>query len=153
MNLNPTRALRLYIEYALIAMVIVIGVWGAWYYVEGLKLKSDLENVSVWALKLDAANKDNQKALKMTADVAAANSLILTTLAESQERLTKRDRETDAKIAALEKSNEAVRAYLDARIPSGCVLDNTCNTNGSKGSDAARRAAEKVPATQPGSDH
>lgn len=148
MKMTLGRSVRLYMEYALIAIIIVAGVFGTWYYVEGLKLKNDLRNVSTWALELEEANADNQKALEMTRTVAEANATMLTGLADAMEGVSQRDRELDVKISALEKSNEAVRAYLDARIPSGCVLDNTCGANGGTGDATASRPTAKVPAAQ-----
>ena len=133
MNVILNRSFRLYIEYALIALVIAVGTFGVWYYVEGLKLKRDLDNVSHWALEVDQANSSLVRSLEMTRQVSETNSEILSGLQRGLEAANANEAETNAKIHALERSNAAVRAYLDSVIPDGCVLDGTCeDKNGSR---------------------
>lgn len=148
--------LRLYIEYALILIIVVLA--GAVLY--GYVSKGRLETqVATLGGKLTAAetrvqavediNKQQADAIETINNLTGVSDTMLKGLAADMEALRVRDRTAFGRLAALEKSNEAVRKYLNTAVPApvGCVLDHSCPDQDADRVPATKpRAAPKVPA-------
>lgn len=151
---------RLWIEYALIGLLLVTAGFGAYNYVTRLKLDN---KVTTLQGKVDKAqdelkqveeiNKQQSEALETIRNLNGVNDTMLQGLATDMEALRVRDRTTFTRLAALERSNEAVRKYLNTAVPTpvGCLLDRTCPDEDANGVPPAKRGAPAaVPAARAG---
>lgn len=141
--------LQLWISYALIGAVIVLAGAAIYNYTTRLKLAADvatldgkLTHAEDRLVLVESVNKQQAEALDTIKGLNDVNDTMLSGLAADMEALRVRDRTAFNRLAALEKSNEAVRKYLNTAVPApvGCVLDRTCP-------DAD---ADPVPATNSG---
>lgn len=147
---------QLYIGYALIVAVMALGVLVIYNYTARLKLDTKVEALrgKVTAANnrvklVEEVNQQQNEALETIRGLNSVNDVMLKGLATDMESLRVRDRTTFTRLAALEKSNEAVREYLNTVVPApvGCLLDRTCvDTDGHGVPEAERRPAVAVPA-------
>lgn len=152
---------QLWIGYFLLASVIVLGCIAAYNFTMRLKqdakittLQGKVDRAETRVQLVEEVNKQQAEALETIKGLNSVNDTMLSGLAADMEALRVRDRTTYTRLAALEKSNEAVRQYLNARVPDpvACLLDQSCpeqNTSGSSGTK--RGAAGTVPAAAAGS--
>jgi len=127
--------IRLWIEYALILAVVVLLGLAAWGKIKTARLETQVASLSG---KLDGANsriaevegvnKAQAEAIATVQQMRQLDAAVLTGLSNALEAATNTDRNVRSRLATLEKSNEAVRAYLAGAVPDpvGCVLDRTC---------------------------
>lgn len=149
---------RLWLEYALIAGLLILAGVAAFNYVTRLKLDTrvaTLEGKVTTAenrVKLvEEVNEQQKQALETIQGLNSVNDTMLAGLAADMEALRVRDRSAFDRLAALEKSNEAVRKYLNTVVPApvGCLLDRTCADADGNGLPATQRgSATPVPGTQ-----
>lgn len=151
---------RLYIEYALIGLLLVTAGFGAYNYVTRLKLdnkvttlQGKVETADARVALVEDVNRQQAETLETIRGLNGVNDTMLKGLAADMEALRVRDRTTYTRLAALEKSNEAVRKYLNTAVPApvGCVLDRSCPDPDAGGVPATNgRPAGAVRAAQPG---
>lgn len=152
--------LQLWISYALIAAVIVLGAVATYNYVTRLKLDTKVTSLegkvsaAEGRVKLvEEVNQQQAEALDTIRGLNNVNDTMLSGLAADMEALRVRDRTTFTRLAALEKSNEAVRQYLNTVVPApvGCVLDRSCpDTDANHVPATERRPAAQVPTARAG---
>ena len=152
---NATVALvkskaQLWIGYFLIFCIIVLGSVASYNYVTRLKLdtkvvalESDVREAEQRVQLVEEVNEQQATAIETIRGLNAVNDMMLSGLATDMESLRVRDRTAFNRLAALEKSNEAIRDYLNTAVPApvGCVLDQTCPD----------QDADPVPGTERGS--
>lgn len=133
---------QLWIGYFLIACVIVLGAVATYNYVTRLrldtkvaKLEGDVARAKDRVKLVEEVNEQQAQAIETIRGLNAVNDTILTGLAADMESLRVRDRTAFERLAALEKSNEAVRTYLNTVVPApvGCVLDQSCPADANGG--------------------
>lgn len=152
--------LQLWISYALIGAVIVLGCVAAYNYTTRLKLdtkvaglQGKVESAENRVRLVEEVNQQQAQALDTIRGLNNVNDTMLKGIAADMEALRVRDRTTFTRLAALEKSNEAVRQYLNTVVPApvGCVLDRSCPAEDGGGVPAAKRGAPAaVPASRTG---
>lgn len=152
--------MQLWIGYALIAAVIVLGAVATYNYATRLKLDNKVTSLEgkVSAAEdrvklVEEVNQQQAEALDTIRGLNDVNDTMLSGLAADMEALRVGDRTTFTRLAALEKSNEAVRQYLNTVVPApvGCLLDRSCPDTGGNGvPPAERRPAAQVPAARAG---
>jgi cell division protein FtsL len=125
---------RLIIEYVLILIVIVLGVYGTVAYFRTkslttttLSLSEKLGGLSGTLDQQVRANADQDRAI---ADLARLRRIDSQALEGLHNELDKADTKGDAlrqKVRQLEKTNAAAKTLLDTAVPPalGCVLDGT----------------------------
>lgn len=147
---------QLYIGYALIVAVMALGVLAIYNYSMRLKLDTKVATLQGKVTSaedrvalVEEVNQQQNEALETIRGLNSVNDVMLKGMATDMEALRIRDRTTFTRLAALEKSNEAVRKYLNTVVPDpvGCLLDRTCaDTDGYGVPEAERRPAVAVPA-------
>jgi hypothetical protein len=162
---NLTKAtikskMQLWIGYFLLAAVLVLAGVASYNYVTRLKLDNKVTTLEgkVTAAEnrvklVEEVNQQQADALDTIKSLNGVNDTMLKGLATDMEALRVRDRTAFNRLAALEKSNEAVRKYLNTVVPApvGCVLDRTCPDPDGDGVPATQRgAAATVPAARAG---
>lgn len=125
---------RLIIEYALILVIIVLGVYGTVAYFRTKALTDTTLNLSERLGKVSGtldqqvqANADQDKAI---ADLSRLREIDSKALGDLHKELDKADTKGEAlrdKVRQLEKTNADAKALLDTAVPPGvgCVLDDT----------------------------
>lgn len=148
---------RLWLEYALIAAVVVmLGLLLSARIKQHATetrvavLEGQLDGAKLRLQMVEAVNVSQQEALETIQRIREVDSHMLTGLETDMQTLRVRDRSVTAKLAELERSNEAVRRYLDASLPAvGCVLDNSCAAGArphrGEGADPAVQPDKPVP--------
>ena len=152
--------LRLWIEYLLIAIILVLMGVAAYNWVTRLKqdtriavLESDVRAAEDRVKLVEEVNEQQAAAIDTIRGLNDVNDTMLKGLATDMEALRVRDRTAFSRLAALEKSNEAVRQYLNTVVPApvGCVLDRSCpNEDADPVPSAKRGPATRVPAAGAG---
>lgn len=156
-----TSKLRLYIEYALIAIIVALAGFAVYNYVTRVRLdakvvtlegKVDKANERVAAV--EEINAQQATAIDTIRSIRDVDGTILAGLAQDMNALRVRDTSMTTRLATLERSNEAVRKYLNAAVPApvGCLLDKTCPDENGRAVPATERgapAAVPAPATRP----
>lgn len=152
-----TGKLRLYLEYLLIALLMMVLGWATYQYIHGLKLDNTVTKLSsdlaTSAQRVDAVEKVNaqqQEAINTIKGVREVDSTMLQGLAKDMETLRVKDTSMKNRLGTLEKSNEAVRKYLNTAIPApvGCLLDHTCPATDGDTDGTPASAATVAPAVQ-----
>lgn len=152
---------RLWIEYFLIALVLVMAGVGTWFYIKSLRMENALVTVSAELIKandrvalVEGVNAEQAEAIKTIKSVTEISDTMLKGVARDIEAMRNDDRTVSNRIKALEKTNEAVRQYLRTAVPSdvGCVLDQTCDPDASAVPETVLRPAAAVPAASPAPD-
>lgn len=123
---------RLFIEYALILVIIVLGVYGTVAYFRTKQLTDTTVNLSERLGRVSGtldqqveANADQDKAI---ADLKRLREIDSKALGDLHSELDKADTKGQAlrdKVRQLEKTNADAKALLDTTVPAalGCVLD------------------------------
>lgn len=153
---------RLWVEYFLVAAIVALLAVAVIGYIERLQLRANVADLKTEVTsaqgrvaQVEEVNRQQQEALGRIEDLRALDGEVLTGLAGDLSSLRVRDRGVAARIAHLEKTNEAVRAFLDGRLPvGGCVLDNSCAPGGGdegRDGEAAPGADAAVPEAGGGS--
>lgn len=139
---------QLYIGYALIVVVMALGVLAVYNYTMRLKLDTKVATLQGKVTSaegrvalVEEVNRQQADAIETIRGLNSVNDTMLQGLATDMEALRIRDRTTFTRLAALEKSNEAVRQYLNTVVPApvGCVLDRSCPDADGGGVPAAQR--------------
>lgn len=137
---------RLWLEYLLILLVLISGGLAVYATLRNATLKvamaslaGDLVKEKARVDQVEAANEKQAQAISTMETIRALDGQVLTSMQIALQTVSNNDRTINTRILELEKNSAEVRAYLDANVPAGCMLDNTCGANGNK-----------VPGTQPG---
>lgn len=147
--------LRLYLEYALIAVIVALAAFTTYNYVQRLRLdtkvvslEGKVDKANERVKEVEEVNRQQADAIETIRSIRDVDGTILAGLAKDMEALRVRDTSMTTRLATLERSNEAVRKYLNSAVPEpvGCVLDRTCPPDANGVSGAQRGAARKVPA-------
>ena len=129
-----TDRARLIIEYALIVLIIVLGVYGTVAYFRTksltestLDLSQRLGQVKGTLDQQVSANADQDKAIAELKRLRELDSKALDGLHHELESADTKGEDLRAKIRQLEKTNADAKALLDTAVPPslGCVLDGT----------------------------
>jgi hypothetical protein len=141
--------LRLYIEYALIGLLLIVAGFAAYNYTTRLKLDNKVTalqgrvaTAEQRVAQAEEVNKAQSEALATVERMRTLDSTVLQGLGKALDTINSRDQSVRARLTMLEKSNEAVRSYLNGNVPDpvGCVLDRTCPDQGKAGSAPSTRA-------------
>lgn len=147
---------RLWIEYLMIAAIVVLLGMTAWGKIQTSRLETkvatlggDLRETKGQLKQVVEVNKAQAEAIQTIKGLTSTNDTLLTALATDMQALRVRDQSTFSRLAALEKSNEAVRRYMSTAVPAElrCVLDSApCGHQDGNGVPGAQRgAAAPVP--------
>lgn len=129
-----TSKARLIVEYGLILVIIILGVYGTVAYFRTKSLTASTLDLSqrLGSVKgtLDEqvdANKDQDKAIKELKRLREIDSKALDGLHTELDKADTKGEDLRAKIRQLEKTNADAKALLDTAVPPsvGCVLDGT----------------------------
>lgn len=151
---------RLYIEYALIAAIIIVASWAAVSFVRNRHLEQRLEKLQVTqgalsttVSNLQAANAAQQKAIDQVSKLREIDHGVLQALMDGVVDIYGRDAKIRKRINELRQNNEEAKKFLDTPAPPSvqCVLNHTPCTPASAdqggGAVAAPGVAESVPST------
>ena len=137
--------IRLWLEYFLILLVLVAGALAVYATLRNATLKVAVEKLATDLHKAEArvsvveeANRKQAQTITTMETIRALDGQVLSSLQIALQAVSDNDRTVNSRILELEKNSAEVRAYLDATVPAGCLLDNTCGADGNK-----------VPGTQP----
>jgi hypothetical protein len=135
-----------WIAYGLLAVCIAIGTLVYYGYQRRGALKRDIASLQTSVEILSAANKTNQETIRTLQQDAYLDDALITGLDERLKSIDTADRAQTARIANLEKNNAEVRAWLRTPTPAGvgCVLDDSCDTNGNRASPTKQKSAPTV---------
>jgi Tfp pilus assembly protein PilN len=140
-----TGKLRLYLEYALIALLIAVACYSVYSYITRLKLEnnvtqltSDVASANGRVDAVEQVNQQQQQALDALKGIKNVDSAMLQGLTQDLHTLGVKNKTITSRLSSLEKSNEAVRTYLESAVPAGvgCLLDNTCPASTADNQDA-----------------
>ena len=150
---------RLYIEYVLIAAVIIVASWAAASFVRNRHLEQRVENLqqtqgalSTTVSNLQATNAAQQKAIDQVSKLREIDHGVLQALMDGVVDIYGRDAKIRKRINELRQNNEEAKKFLDTPAPPSvqCVLNHTtCAPTGAHQGDGAVAApgvAESVPA-------
>lgn len=139
---------RLAIEYGLIAVLIAVAgftvnLWLSKLQTERdlLQTKTDLHSVKTRLVTVESISESQAATINDLRELRFKDARSLTGLLDDYKALSLSDARARKRLDSLEKSNEAVRTYLDQRIPPDlvCLLDGTCSTaSGDPGSEGDR---------------
>lgn len=137
---------RLWIEYVMIAAIIVLAVTVSIMWWRGKALRAEMGSMDAVIASLNEANKTQQEALSTLRSIRELDSEVLSGLVADFNTIKNRDSATARRLAALERSNEVVRTYLDTAVPDelACVLDQTCDQDGDGIPDPTQGNAPEV---------
>lgn len=130
--------LRLYIEYALIAVIIVLAVFviNLWLAKTVMTkqvehLNSELVNQKQTVQLLQKSNEANIETIHELKNLRGKDAEAIQDLVTNFKSLADSNKKVDIRLKTLEQNNEAVREYLRSDIPAPlkCLLDNTCRNN------------------------
>lgn len=150
---------RLWMEYAMLVVILALAAYAFWSYMQDQhrelviqNLETAVKNSDARVQEVEKANKDQLAAIKTIQNLSQSQTLLVGSISEDLQKVALRDKNTAARIGALEKSNVALTRFLDAAIPTpvGCVLDNSCEKPSANGSQSAKPAAgtpQAVPTT------
>lgn len=150
--------LRLYLEYALIAAIVALAALVTYNYVQRLRLdtkvatlEGKVDKANERVKEVEEVNRQQADAIDTIRSIRDVDGTILAGLAKDMDALRVRDTSMTTRLATLERSNEAVKRYLNSAVPEpvGCVLDQTCPPDGDGVPATQRGAARKVPAAKP----
>lgn len=155
---NPLTAavkskIRLWIEYALILAVVLLMGFVAWGKIRTAQLETNvatldgkLRTAETRVAQVEEVNKAQAEAIATVQQMRTLDSTVLAGLSNALETINSRDASVRTRLALLEKSNEAVRAYLNGTVPDpvGCVLDRTCPDQGKAGGSGSTSASAPV---------
>ena len=151
--------LRLWIEYALIAAVVILlgyATWGwfqrAYLVQEIVQLEGDVREAETRIGLVEEVNRQQDAVINTLRGVSELNDTMLQGLAADMQSLYGRDQSIRTRLASLERNNEAVREYLDSAVPAPvvCVLDKTCPEDVAGDlPPAERRATDSVQPAKP----
>lgn len=149
---------RLWIEYGLLVLVLVLCGLFAWQKYRAAKLETSvatlegkLSSAEERVTAVETINAQQAEAIETVRSIRDVDGTILAGLVRDLDALRVRDSGMTNRIATLEKSNEAVKKYLNSAVPEplGCVLDKTCtDQDGRAAPQAERRPAGVVPAAK-----
>lgn len=140
--------IRLYLSYFLVLLFLAMGGFGisAWFHAKRLELVVEAQDAK--QKQLVEANEQQATAIDALKKVRASDEIVLKGLSQDIDNLRGKDSATTMKIAALERNSAAVKALFDTLLPAGgCVLDDSCDPNGSGQDQAPGVNASAVPGT------
>lgn len=152
---------RLWLEYFLIFLILVLAAFSVWFYMRSLQsrvaisaLQTEVKSAQQRVELVEGINNEQAIAIKTMGEVAKINDVMLQGLAADLGTLAKRDAGLTQRLSTLEKTNEAVRIYLRTAVPApvGCVLDQTCDTDEHGVSGTERGTTATVPAASDETD-
>jgi ABC-type transporter Mla subunit MlaD len=132
---------RLIIEYALIILFMVLGVYGTFAYFRArdltkttITLSEKLGTVSNTLDQQVQANKDQDVAIADLARLRQIDSKALEGLHQELDKADTKGETLRQKVRQLEKTNADAKALLDTAVPPalGCLLDGTPCPGGNK---------------------
>lgn len=125
---------RLMIEYALLAIVIALGVMAVSFKIHGLvldkqvsELQGRVDGQQGTIGKLTDANAQQDQAISQLQDLRDRDSHTIQGLQNDLKAQRVRAQDVGAKVAELEKNNARAKALMDVAVAPdiGCVLDGT----------------------------
>lgn len=149
--------IRLWIEYALIAGLIIFAGLSVTVKMESLRQEAKIENLSGKVDKaetrLSVVEGVNEAQKQVIQDLALQRSMdgeSIVRLMDTYQKLTITDRNLRNQLSKLEKDDEA-KSYLDGHVPNsvGCLWDDSCTATGAgeasgSSTDPANRNAPPV---------
>lgn len=139
---------RLAIEYGLIAVLIAVAGFTVNLWLSKLKTerdllqtKTDLQSVQKRLVTVEGISQSQEVTISNLRELRLRDAQSLTGLLDDYKALSLSDARARKRLDSLERTNEAVRTYLDQRIPPDlvCLLDGTCATaSGNTGSEGDR---------------
>lgn len=138
-----TSKFRLVIEYALIAAVVIIAgvavaLWGAKKKTELVLAQTEtrLTTSESRLSTVESVNQANLETINQLTSLRSKDASAIDGLLTDYRSLSNNDTAVRTRLQTLERSNEAVRDYLNQPVPTelACLLNGTCAT-GDKGSD------------------
>lgn len=152
---------RLYIEYVLIATIIIVASWAAASFVRNRHLEQRVEKLqttqgalSTTVSSLQATNVAQQKAIDQVSKLREIDHGVLQALMDGVVDIYDRDAKIRKRINELRQNNEEAKKFLDTPAPPSvqCVLNHTpcapTGTHQGDGAVAAPGVAESVPAAK-----
>lgn len=130
-----TGNLRLMIEYALIATIVIIAGITATMWVDKLKTevalaetRTDLESVLHTVDALEGTTERQGTEIVTLNGLRKVDSTALLELVSSMEALAKKDGNVRARLQHLEDTNDVVKAYMDTPLPAdvACLHNDSC---------------------------
>lgn len=146
--------LRLYLEYALIVLLVCTAAVAFWNSYKNRLLEDKvstqqtaIKNANDKAASFEQALIEQKDAIGKVSQLREADSAILMGLQQDLKRIGARDEAINKSIALLEKNSAEVRSYTASSVPTAlaCVLDKTCDAITGSGSGSGK-ADTAVPA-------
>ncbi len=143
---------RLYLEYALMVLLVITAAAAFWNYMQNKVMASkidrqqvDLKLANDKAASFELALSEQKGAIRKVSELRQLDSDVLSGLQEDLRRIGARDDQITRSIAILEKNSAEVRDYMAGPVPTAlaCVLDKTC---AELASDSSGKAGAAVPA-------
>lgn len=137
---------RLVIEYVLIAIVVAVAGFTFTLWLSKIRTekalaetRTDLVTVQGRLTAVESINQAQEATIGELKELRHADAQALTGLLTDYKVLAENDARARKRLDSLEKTNEAVRTYLNQRIPPdlACLLNGTCEA-GNQGSDKDR---------------
>lgn len=135
-----TTKFRLFIEYVMIAAILVLLGTAFTFYIEKLQTDVKLERVTTKAEFLDDANKTNLAAIEELRKQNEKNNLAVLNLAKQNQQIQRSYFMAQQKLNSLEASDEEVNRYLNSTIPGPlqCLLNADCPTSVENANDKGK---------------
>ena len=140
--------LQLWIGYIILGLLVAVSALAVYNYTERLRqdtvianLGADLDKAEAQVIEVVEVNKKQTEAIETIRGLNTVNDTMLQGLASDMESLRVQDRGVRTRLASLERSNEAIREYLNTAVPApvGCVLDQSCSEGVGDPSSATER--------------
>lgn len=144
--------IRLWIEYALIAAVIIFAGLAITVKMESLrqetkieKLSGKVESAETRLGVVEGVNKAQKEIIEGLANQRDLDGKAIVNLMDTYQKLTITDRSLRKQLNDLEKNDEA-RTYLDGAVPDpvGCLYDGSCGGDPGPPAQAAGTSADPV---------
>lgn len=119
---------RLVIEYVLIGLLITVAGFTLALWLEKSNLQDSVQAMTTKLAGVEINDKVQNETIEQLKDLRLQDAQAISGLLDDYKYLAKHDRDAEARLNDLEKSNATVRAYLDSSIPPElvCLLNNTC---------------------------
>lgn len=152
--------IRLWIEYALVALVLAVAGFAVTIKVQSLQqethiseLSSALERTREQIGVVASVNDAQEQVIMDLADQREVDGKAIVDLMDTYKGLAIIDKNLRGALAQLEKDNEQARSYLNGTIPESvsCLYDGSCppSDNGNQGSQALPSGRTVTPLLSP----
>lgn len=144
-----TSNLRLYVEYALIAILLVVCGLAVTLKMQTYRQEISITNLSNGLEKangqievITSVNEAQQGVIDTLGGQRETDNLAVNRLLDTYDKLRDADQKIRSKLDSLEKTDVQAKAYFDSAIPESvaCVYDDSCTDPPSSGADQNRKA-------------